>query len=266
VAIEANGQILVADPTAFGGGGGVIRIDPETGSQTIVSSGGSFVDPIGIAVVPAVPSGLPTVSVAAGGVCGKSNRDGSITLRLEDHGTPEVLLLSVASSNEALVPSRNVVFAGTGAIRTMWVEAVARRSGIAVLTVTVSDGEASSSVEVTVWVGGNGRDEITGGAGADIIFGQNGNDVLAGGAGNDVICGGRGDDHLDGGPGDDALGGGQGDDVLTGGPGADHFSGGQGHDVATDFNPDDGDRTDESVAPIVARARDAKGVVRSTRR
>jgi hypothetical protein len=46
------GDILVADFSAFGGLGGVIRIDPNTGAQTTVASGGSFVDPVGIAVAP----------------------------------------------------------------------------------------------------------------------------------------------------------------------------------------------------------------------
>jgi len=35
VAVEANGQILVIDQVV-----GVVRIDPNNGSQTVVSSGG----------------------------------------------------------------------------------------------------------------------------------------------------------------------------------------------------------------------------------
>jgi sugar lactone lactonase YvrE len=62
VALEADGDILVADRSAFGGPGidgpgGVIRVDPASGAQTPVSSGGSFVDPLGIAVVPPVADG-----------------------------------------------------------------------------------------------------------------------------------------------------------------------------------------------------------------
>src|SRR5438445_13429079 len=45
-----SGDILVADQAAFGGGGGVIRIDPITGAQTAVSSGGFFVDPSSITI------------------------------------------------------------------------------------------------------------------------------------------------------------------------------------------------------------------------
>jgi hypothetical protein len=51
VALEADGDILVADQNAFAGPGGVIRVDPASGAQTTVSSGGSFLHPTGVAVV-----------------------------------------------------------------------------------------------------------------------------------------------------------------------------------------------------------------------
>ena len=56
IVVAANGDILVADPGAFGGSGGVIRVDPTTGARTTVSEntapagGPSFVEPRGIAV------------------------------------------------------------------------------------------------------------------------------------------------------------------------------------------------------------------------
>ncbi len=56
IALEADGDILVADQQAFGGSGGVIRVDPTTGARTTVSEntapagGPSFVAPTGIAV------------------------------------------------------------------------------------------------------------------------------------------------------------------------------------------------------------------------
>jgi hypothetical protein len=52
IAVAPNGDLLVADPNAFGGNGGVIRVDPVTGSQSAVSSastpGSLFVNPVGI--------------------------------------------------------------------------------------------------------------------------------------------------------------------------------------------------------------------------
>lgn len=57
IAIAANGDLLVAEgdfPGGSGGSGpgGVIRIDPVTGNQTPVSLGGTFVEPVDIAVAP----------------------------------------------------------------------------------------------------------------------------------------------------------------------------------------------------------------------
>jgi Ca2+-binding RTX toxin-like protein len=117
----------------------------------------------------------------------------------------------------------------------MTVSTVDGRSGTAILTVKVTDEQASGSVEVTVKVGGGGKDTLTGGPGADLLLAQSNNDALTGRDGNDVLCGDSGSDTLSGGAGDDSLGGGSGSDQLTGGPGADRFNGGSGTDTATDF-------------------------------
>jgi Ca2+-binding RTX toxin-like protein len=71
VALDPDGMLIVADPAAFGGGGGLIQVDPTTGQQTPLSSNvssiqGLFVDPVGIAIA---HSGdlLVTDSSASGG-------------------------------------------------------------------------------------------------------------------------------------------------------------------------------------------------------
>jgi VCBS repeat-containing protein len=190
----------------------------------------------------------PVVTVAAGGTCGIDDHSGTINLTVGDvDNAATALTLSAASSNPTLVPNRNIAFAGSGAARTLTATSVAGRSGTAIVTITVSDGQATGSVQVTVRVGGNGNDTLTGGGGADLIFGQNGNDTLSGGEGNDLLCGGNGNDILNGGGGDDSLFGGGGNDRLTGGPGADRFSGGPGTDVATDFSAAEGDTTDGTI-------------------
>ena len=54
VVIASNGDLLVADQNAFGGGGGVIRVNPATGQRTTVSEnaspagGAAFVDPFAL--------------------------------------------------------------------------------------------------------------------------------------------------------------------------------------------------------------------------
>jgi VCBS repeat-containing protein len=194
----------------------------------------------------------PTVTVAGtvapGGTCGTNDRSGTINLTVADIETGATgLTLSAASSNKMLVPNANLVFAGTDAARTLTASSVAGRTGTAAVTITVRDGQATGSVPVTVRVGGNGNDTLTGTKGADLLFGQNGNDTLTGGDGNDLLCGGNGNDTLSGGAGDDSLGGAIGNDRLTGGPGADYFSGGSGTDTATDFAATQGDTTDGTI-------------------
>jgi VCBS repeat-containing protein len=190
----------------------------------------------------------PTVTVAAGGTCGTDDRSGTINLTVGDvESAATVLTLSAASSNPLLVPNGNVVFAGSGATRTLTARAVAGRTGTATVTVTVSDGQATGSVQVTVRVGSNGNDTLIGGAATNLILGQNGNDTLTGGGVYDLLCGGTGNDILSGGGGDDSLGGGNGNDRLTGGPGADRFSGGSGTDTATDFAAAEGDTSDGTI-------------------
>jgi hypothetical protein len=70
IAIDAAGDLLVFDQGAFSLSGAVIRIDPVTGAQSTVSSGGSFVDPFGIALVPepvATSSDLTLAGTTDGG-------------------------------------------------------------------------------------------------------------------------------------------------------------------------------------------------------
>ena len=201
----------------------------------------------------------PTVTVAAGGSCGTDDRSGTVNLSVGDVDSLAAgLTLSASSSNTTLVPNGNLVLGGSSANRTLKVTSVAGRTGTAIVTVTVSDGQPAGSgqVTITVRVGGNGNDTLTGVAGADLIFGQNGDDTLNGQDGNDLLCGGSGNDTLSGGGGDDTLSGGAGNDImsgaagndrLTGGPGGDRFSGGAGTDTATDFTTTQGDTSDGTI-------------------
>ena len=84
----------------------------------------------------------PTVTVAAGGTCGRNDHSGTINLTLGDvENAATALTLSATSSNSTLLPTGNMAFAGSGAARTMTVSAVDGRSGTAIVTITVSDGD-----------------------------------------------------------------------------------------------------------------------------
>jgi VCBS repeat-containing protein len=249
--------VLVSGPSR-----GTLTLNPDgsftytpatnhTGSDSFTyhASDGTLASELATVILTATAvNDTPTVTVAARGTCGRDDHSGTINLTVADVESPAAeLTLSAASSNPALVPTGNVVFAGSGATRTMTVSAVDGRSGTAILTVTVSDGQASGTVEVAVTVGGGGKDTLTGGSGADLLLAQSNNDTLTGGGGNDLLCGDSGSDTLSGGVGDDSLGGGSGSDQLTGGSGADRFSGGSGTDTATDFTATEGDTNDGTI-------------------
>ena len=52
VALDTEGNALVADPSAVDGNGALIRVDRITGAQTVLSSGNSFRDPTSLVVTP----------------------------------------------------------------------------------------------------------------------------------------------------------------------------------------------------------------------
>ena len=165
----------------------------------------------------------PTVAVAAGGQCGTNGTSGQINLTVADvESAPGSLTLSATSSNQNLVPNSGLSVGGSGANRTLAVTAAAKRSGTATITVTVSDGQSSGTVPITVKVGTDSRDTLGGTSGADIIFGKNGNDAITGQDGNDLLCGGNGAGSMSGGEGDDTLDGAKGNDVSARGWGQGH--------------------------------------------
>jgi Ca2+-binding RTX toxin-like protein len=86
-------------------------------------------------------------------------------------------------------------------------------------------------------VGTEGKDEVEGTSGPDVIVTFGGGDKIEGKGGDDIICSGAGDDevngngghdYIDAGPGKDNLEGNAGNDTLDGGPGKDKCRGGSG--------------------------------------
>ena len=188
-------------------------------------------------------------SVAAGGSCTPDGDQGTVSLALSDEGEAAgAAALSLTSSNPGLLPTSAVTLGGSGLNRTLTVRPVKGRTGTSVVTVNrLSGGRLLGSVAVSVRVGGNGPDTLTGDEGADILLGGSGPDQLSGAGGNDLLCGGTGPDTLSGGAGDDTLDGASGPDRLSGGLGADRFLGGTGKDVATDYRPAAGDTQDGTI-------------------
>jgi VCBS repeat-containing protein len=237
--LNANGSFTYTPTTNYNG--------PDTFTYR-ASDATSTSNPATVTITVNAVNDPPTVAVAAGGTCGSDDHSGTINLTVGDvDNAATALTLSASSDNRTLVPNGNLALGGIGATRTLTASSVAGRSGTATVTVTVSDGQKTGMVAVTVRAGSNGNDTLTGGPGADLVFGQNGNDTLSGEDGIDLLCGGLGNDILSGGGGDDSLFGGGGNDRLTGGLGADSFSGGSGTDVATDVTAAQRDTTDGTI-------------------
>lgn len=220
--------------------GDTIRLRFDFGIDGCSGIDGWYVDDVTVFLC-FTESTPPTIEVVGGGNA-NSDTVGTMNLRVGDAQTPAThLALSGTSSNTALVPNSGITFGGSGANRTVTITTTSA-VGTAVVTVTVTDLEGkTASVPITVKVGGNGANTVTGTAGADLFFGRNGADAISGLGGHDLASGGKGDDAINGGPGDDTMFGGQGNDGLTGGTGADGFHGGQGIDTAADFNAGEGD-------------------------
>ena len=103
-------------------------------------------------------------------------------------------------------------------------------------------------------MGGDGNDQITGGANWDVLYGGNDNDMLSGLGGSDQVYGDAGNDTASGGDGNDWVDGGDGDDDVNGDAGNDNVAGGTGADIVNGGDGDDnlfGD-IDGSCDPLVA--------------
>jgi len=142
------------------------------------------------------------------------------------------------------VPLGNISFGGSGANRTVTINAVPQATvAFSDVTITVTDGNGlTSSINIRVIVGTNKTEVINIGTttvGSDMIFGGNGDDTINSGAGNDLICGGNGGGAVNGGLGDDTIDGGNGNDTLRGGDGNDRIFGGGGNDTLEGGNDND---------------------------
>jgi Ca2+-binding RTX toxin-like protein len=112
-----------------------------------------------------------------------------------------------------VLPNATIVLGGTGANRTMSVTAATKKTGQAAITLDLSDGKVTVPVMVTVIVGSDQSDNLSGTSGTDAMFGLSGQNIIKGNAGNDLLCGGNGNDAVSGGDGNDILRGGSGNDT-----------------------------------------------------
>ena len=93
-------------------------------------------------------------------------------------------------------------------------------------------------------------DIVHAGKGDDSVQAGFGNDNIHADDGDDAVFAGPNDDYANGGNGNDELYAQDGDDVLEGGPGADFFDCGMGFDTVVDFNPNEGDITNDNCEDV----------------
>ncbi len=125
---------------------------------TVTDAYGMVSDPatVGLTVNPAANT-PPTIAAIADQSTAVSTPTTPIAFTVGDLETAAAsLAVTGASSNLTLVPVANIVFAGSGASRTLTVTPAAGQSGVATITVAVSDGTANAAEPFVLTVGGGG--------------------------------------------------------------------------------------------------------------
>jgi hypothetical protein len=84
--------------------------------------------------------GRPSISTLADQLAPTNTVIGPLSFTVHDAETPHQLVVTAQSSNEALVPTENILIAGTGTNRTVRIAPSPNVSGTATITLEVSDG------------------------------------------------------------------------------------------------------------------------------
>ena len=121
-----------------------------------------------------------------------TNAADRLALRLQS-GDPAILQVDVGDDGSA-----DFSFARAEIARI----SVDAGNGDDVVRIDESNGVFTDTIATTI-DGGNGDDNLVGGAGAGTLRGGNGNDILAGGSGAETLAGGNGNDTIDGNGGND---------------------------------------------------------------
>jgi hypothetical protein len=99
------------------------------------------------------PNTPPTISSVEDQTIVANTGTPALAVTVSDtQSTPDSLILSVSSANNTLLPVENIVLGGSHANRTVTATPVANQSGIANITLTVSDGSLSTSINFSLAV------------------------------------------------------------------------------------------------------------------
>jgi Ca2+-binding RTX toxin-like protein len=178
-------------------------IDPDTGTFTWTVGGdvaaGTYAFSVRVADdgAPALSATRPVVVTVADAALVGGN------LRVGGTGGTDAITVNPTRDRLGLVVTMNREVVGTFPLAAV--------TGRVVVHALGGNDRVTVHPRVTVGAdvyGGLGNDQLTGGAGSDVLVGGLGNDRLTGGLGANVLIGGAGADRLVGGRGDDLLVGG----------------------------------------------------------
>lgn len=133
-------------------------------------------------------------------------RSGSINSSF-DFSSFETLIGSSSNDTFLMLPTANGFSSIDGRTGRNTLSYAAWNNGVNVnLSSGIATAVTGKVANITVVMGGQGNDQLTGNASASsILIGAAGNDTLTGGSGRDLLIGGDGSDTLFGGSGDDVL-------------------------------------------------------------
>ena len=99
------------------------------------------------------PGAAPTISTVANQTTPVNTAVGPLDFTIGDTDTPlSGLTLTASSSNLTLVPNANLVLGGTGSARTLLITPATNKSGTALITLTVTDGQTNTPSAFTLTV------------------------------------------------------------------------------------------------------------------
>ena len=159
-ATSGNTTVLPNANIALGGGGAnrTITLTPATNQSgtttiTVTVSDGTATASTDFTLTVSDVNDPPTISAIAAQTTLENTATAAIAFTVGDAETAAAsLTVSATSSNTSLVPIANITFGGSGANRTVTIEPGGSQSGAATITITVSDGTATSSTDFVLTV------------------------------------------------------------------------------------------------------------------
>ena len=162
VTASSSNPALVPDANIALGGSGAsrtVKVTPlpnQAGTATItltVSDARGAATSTAFLVTVTAVNDPPTLSPVANLAIDEDTKAGPLSVTLADvDNSVASLILTATSSNPTLVPSANIVLAGSGANRTVTVTPATNQFGTTLITLTVSDGIANASQAFTLTV------------------------------------------------------------------------------------------------------------------